>query len=218
MRYPPRNRPKESDGDGGKVKGGGNFLKIPVEKLDKNKKVFSPTRETPLVSRTEGEESGRNSENNGEIDLASFFGGDQSHNKRPIRKFTTSSSTRTTFSTNGKPTFINIDHTSSHQPEREEDNTGKGSVIISTPSEGTETSSVSLIKPVKSTDYNQATTSGAVSLSNGDSSVNIFKFPQRPKPQPSLGLKSLNDDISDNEVINNNLGAAIVEQVLILIS
>ena len=75
---------------------------------------------------------------------------------------------------------------------------------------------MSLINPVKSTDFNQATTS-AVSLKNEDVKVpNVFKFPQRPKPQPSLGAPSFkhDDNIRDNEVIHNNLGAAIVEQVI----
>ena len=48
-------------------------------------------------------------------------------------------------------------------------------------------------------------------------SLNIFKFPQRPKPQPNVGAAPSfkhDDNIRDNEVIHNNLGAAIVEQVM----
>jgi hypothetical protein len=216
LRYPPR--PGYEDGE--RSEGEGNFLKIPVDKSEKNPNIFAPTRETPLSS---GNESGRNSEDNGEIDLTGLFGpisGEEGSKKK--RKFETSpSSTRTTFSTNGKPTFINIDNTASFGANKElgdEEDTGQGSIIITTPTKGTETSPVSLINPVKSTDFNQATTS-AVSLKNEHpekDSLNIFKFPQRPKPQPNVGAAPSfkhDDNIRDNEVIHNNLGAAIVEQV-----
>ena len=226
VRYPPRNLYEETGedgGDGARSEGGGNFLKIPVVKPNKNQNIFAPTRETPLVSGTEGGESGRKSEQNGEIDLTHLYdtltgGGIEKNIKR--RKFETSS-TRNTYSTNGKPTFINIDNTATVSSVRDDDiNTGKGSVIITTPSEGSQTS-VSQINPVTSTGYSPATTS-AVSLTDDQrggnkDSLNIFKFPQRPKPQPSLGLK-IDDNISDNEVIHNNLGAAIVEQVFMIIT
>ena len=217
VRYPPR----KGYEDGERSEGEGNFLKIPVENKDSN--IFAPTRETPLSS---GEDSGRESDDNGEIDLTGLFDAVNriKEGNKKKRKFETSSSTRTTFSTNGKPTFINIDNTASFGPNKarvDEEDTGEGSIIITTPTDGTETSSVSLINPVKSTDFNQATTS-AVSLKNEQSedakkdSVNVFKFPQRPKPQPNVGPPSFkhDDNIRDNEVIHNNLGAAIVEQVM----
>ena len=217
IRYPHRGGFEEVGGDGERSEGEGNFLKIPIQKSDKNPNIFAPTRETPLSS---GGESGRKSDDNGEIDLTGLFDAINGKEKsKKKRKFETSSSTRTTFSTNGKPTFINIDNTASFDPNKErddEEDTGQGSIIITTPSQGTETSPVSLINPVKSTDFNQATTS-AVSLKNEDVKVpNVFKFPQRPKPQPSLGAPSFkhDDNIRDNEVIHNNLGAAIVEQVI----
>jgi hypothetical protein len=215
VRYPHRPGYEETGEDGERSEGGGNFLKIPVVKSDKNKDIFAPTRETPLVPGTEGDESGRKSDDNGEIDLSSFLhsviGEPKSKNKR---KFETSSTT-STFSTKGEPTFINIDNTVLAIPDTEGENTGKGSVIITTPTKGAEPSSVSQINPVRSTDFHQTTS--AVSLHHNEHesnrSVNVFKFPQRPKPQPSLGAPNFNDNISDNEVIHNNRGAAIVEQV-----
>ena len=218
VRYPNRQRGEDILGDGERSPGEGNFLKIPVEKSDKNENIFAPTRETPATSGSEGAESGRQSEDNGEIDLSSFYDAIKGEEKSKKKRRFETSSTKTTFSTRGEPTFINIDHTKSSD---DDEDTGRGSVIITTPTEGSQTSSVGLINPVRSTSFNQATTS-AVSLKNehpgsNNHSLNVFKFPQRPKPQPSLGAAPSfkhDDNISDNEVIHNNLGAAIVEQVL----
>ena len=59
--------------------------------------------------------------------------------------------------------------------------------------------------------YIKQTTTSAVSLEEDNSSVRLGGYPF-PKRRPVVSFKN-DEEIKDNEVLNENLGAAIVEQV-----
>jgi len=175
---------------------------------------FTPTRGTFTKDQEDKvKEDGRKSSVKGEIDLSNFFD-TLTGNGKPKKKRKYETSTRNTFSTRGKPTFINIDSTQVLSSKEEDENTGQGSVIVTNPIEKTDQSEITLIDPIRTTEvnrYNSQSTTSAVSLQKENSTVRLSAYPY-PKRRPVVSYKN-EDEIKDNEVLNDNVGAAIVEQV-----
>ena len=186
---------------------------------DAENAVFSPTRRPSSQDSSKDESDGRKSSGSGEIDLHNFFdsikGEDKSKKKR---KFETS--TRNTFSTRGKPTFINVDLSTTAAVPINDDTVGGGEaeeknpVIVTTPIKIVDERTTSQIRPISSSSRPLATLSGTVTAKTSPivSSIKIggFKFP--PRPRPDISYKA-EEEIKDDEVLNKNVEAAIVEQV-----
>ena len=179
--------------------------------------VFIPTRRP---SQKEDSSAGRESSENGKIDLHHFLDqhfddGDKSHNKR---KFETST-VRKTFSTKGEPTFINIDVTTAlpgiggDKVDQDDDEDEK--FIVTKPITNTDEKTTSRIRPI-STGSSRflSTLSATVSASTNSppSSVRLGGYPFPKRPRPDLSYKN-EEEIKDDEVLNEHVGAAIVEQV-----
>ena len=87
-------------------------------------------------------------------------------------------------------------------------------MIVTNPIEKTDESEITLIDPIRTTEvnrYKSQSTTTAVSLQKENSTVRLGAYPY-PKRRPVVSYKN-EDEIKDNEVLNDNVGAAIVEQV-----
>ena len=182
--------------------------------------VFSPTRR-PGTESQDDKSGGRKSSGSAEIDLHNFFdnikGEDKSQKKR---KFETR--TRNTFSTRGKPTFINVDlSTTAAVPitvtNDDDENDADSDVIVTTPIRIVDEQTTSQIRPISSSSrpirpYQTLTGTVTPKQSPIVSSIKIggFKFPKRPRPDLSYKAE---EEIKDDETLNKNVEAAIVEQV-----
>ena len=188
--------------------------------------VFSPTRRPGTEYDEQDDKSdGRKSSGSGEIDLHNFFdnikGEDKSQRKR---KFETSTRTRNTFSTRGKPTFINVDlSTTAAVPitvtdaDKGDQSDDGSDVIVTTPIQIIDEQTTSQIRPISSSSrpirpYQTLTGTVTPKQSPIVSSIKIggFKFPKRPRPDISYKAE---EEIKDDETLNKNVEAAIVEQV-----
>ena len=167
----------------------------------------------------ESESDGRQSGAAGEIDLHNFFGAakgqDKEHKKR---KFETSS-TRNTFVTTGKPTIINVNlSTDNNDNGDKDDDNDTREVIVTAPISTTDEQTTSRIRPQSSSSI-RATLSGTVTSRTSPivSSVRLggFQFPKRPRPDIFNNNNKVfsEEEIKDDEVLNKNVEAAIVEQV-----
>ena len=181
---------------------------------DDNNGIFAPTRK-PL---RDDESDGRQSSGVGEIDLHNFFGGgEEKANKK--RKFETSTSTRKTFITSGKPTFINIDLSTAVAVPGKDTTDDKKDVIITTPIKIIDEQTTSRIRPISTISLSRSisTLSGTISASPSPivSSIRLGGlFPKRPRPDlKDLFNNKPEEEIKDDEVLNKNVEAAIVEQV-----
>ena len=210
----------------GAVGSGDNVNGDIKELVEDDDRVFSPTRRPGTEYDEQDDKSdGRKSSGSGEIDLHNFFdnikGEDKSQRKR---KFETSTRTRNTFSTRGKPTFINVDlSTTAAVPitvtdKDEGDNSDDGShVIVTSPIQKIDEKTTSQIRPISSSSrpirpYQTLTGTVTPKQSPIVSSIKIggFKFPKRPRPDISYKAE---EEIKDDETLNKNVEAAIVEQV-----
>ena len=166
----------------------------------------------------ESESDGRESGAAGEIDLNNFFGAstgqDKEHKKR---KFETS--TRNTFVTTGKPTIINLNLATTSNNDKDDTNDREegdknNEFIVTSPIRTVDQQTTSRIRPQSSTSR-LSTLSGTVSTRTSpiisSDRPNVFKFPKRPRPD--IFNKPSEEEIKDDEVLNKNVEAAIVEQV-----
>jgi len=226
IRYPPRydyQEPTEKSSETNYKNENGNLIDgFPNKSKDTSinnsddvkQNYFTPTRGTFTKDQeSEDKSDERKSSSRGEIDLSSFFDTLTGNGKtKKKRKYETS--TRNTFSTRGKPTFINIDSTQVVSSKEDED-TGQGSVIVTNPIGSLDRSEVTLINPIKSTEINRyktQSTTTVVSLEKDNSTVRLGGYPY-PNRRPDPSYKNEDNEIKDNEVLNDNVGAAIVEQV-----
>ena len=180
--------------------------------------VFTPTRRPSLKEDSSG---GRQSAEDGKLDLHHFLDQhfedeDKSHIKR---KFETSS-TRKTFSTKGEPTFINIDLTTAlpgtEKDSEEEEDDEDEKFIVTKPIANTDERTTSDIRPIStggSTRFlSTLSATASASTNKPSSSVRLGGYPFPKRPRPDLSYKS-QEEIKDDEVLNEHVGAAIVEQV-----
>ena len=207
VRYPPR--PRIS----------GDKTEAETQQTDQAD-VFIPTRRP---SQKEDSSGGRGSSDNGKLDLhhldhfldQHFDDGDKSHNKR---KFETSTVGKT-LSTKGEPTFINIDVTTALPggggDNGVEDDDEEERFIVTKPITNTDERTTSRIRPVSTGSSRFLSTLSATveaSTNKPPSSVRLGGFPFPKRPRPDLSYKN-EEEIKDDEVLNEHVGAAIVEQV-----
>ena len=176
--------------------------------------VFIPTRRP---SQNQDSSGGRESSENGKLDLHHFLDQhfddeDKSHTKR---KFETS----TVSKTKGDPTFINIDVTTAlpgigADGGDQDDDEGER-FIVTRPITTTDERTTSRIRPISSGSSRLASTlsvTPSASTNKPPSSVRLGGYPFPKRPRPDLSYKN-EEEIKDDEVLNEHVGAAIVEQV-----
>ena len=198
------------------VRGGNNDNDDDLANTDNNN-LLTPTRR-PSLSTSDDKSDGRESSvAGGEIDLHNFLdklhqGEDKTHNKRKFET-STSKSTRNTFSTGGKPTFINNDLSTALANDNAETD-GKKEVIVTTPIRIIDDKTTSRIRPISTLSRPVSTLSGTVTAVTSPivSSVRLGGYPFPKRPRPDISYKA-EDEIKDDEVLNKNVEAAIVEQV-----
>ena len=189
--------------------------------------IFTPTTR-PSLSEDSSED--RQSSEDAKLDLHHFLDHhfedeDKAHIKR---KFETSSRrktytrTRTRTKTKGEPTFINIDVTTALAGTEENNDDEREEFIVTKPITSTDERTASRIRPISTGGSTRflSTLSATVSASSTSSTtvrLGGYPFPKRPRPVLSseLSYKSQEEQegIKDDEVLNEHVGAAIVEQV-----
>ena len=206
-RYTLKRRPITSAGEGNNDNDDDNH-----SSQQDNENFLTPTQR-PSLKTQDDESDGRGSSTRGEIDLNNFFDNIRGEEKsKKKRKFETS--TQNTFSTGGIPTIINNNlPTTSAVPDKSIKNFNDREVIVTSPIGTIDEKTTTRILPISTRQKSTYSRTVTAKTSPIVSTVNLgggYPFPQRPRPDISYKAE---EEIKDDEVLNKNVEAAIVEQV-----